>query len=77
MTEEKHEHVPQCPYCGSENVYGISRVVGYLSRINNWNKSKTAEFRDRQKGNYAVPQTAKAVNEKFDSKTLTQKASAA
>ena len=43
---------------------------------NNWNKSKTAEFKDRQKGNYSVPQSAKAVEAKFDAKELTQKASA-
>jgi len=43
-----------CPNCGSKNVYGVSRVVGYFSRINNWNKSKQAEFKARQKGNYDI-----------------------
>lgn len=43
----------RCKYCKSENVYGISRVVGYFSRLDNWNASKVAEFKDRQKGNYA------------------------
>ena len=46
----------KCPRCGSKNVYGISRVVGYCSRINNWNKSKQAEFKSRQKGNYDLAQ---------------------
>lgn len=41
-----------CPRCGSSNVYGISRVVGYFSVIDNWNKSKQAELKRRQKGNY-------------------------
>ena len=41
-----------CPDCGSENVYGISRVVGYFSVIGNWNISKQAELKRRQKGNY-------------------------
>lgn len=41
-----------CPYCSSENVYGISRVVGYFSVIDNWNNSKKAEFVNRQKGTY-------------------------
>ena len=43
---------PSCPHCHSENVYGISRVVGYFSEIDNWNKSKKAEFKQRQQGNY-------------------------
>ena len=43
---------PYCPKCGSENVYGISRVVGYFSVIDNWNRSKQAELKRRQKGNY-------------------------
>jgi len=41
-----------CPLCGSSDVYGISRIVGYFSEIDNWNKSKQAEFKRRQKGNY-------------------------
>ena len=43
-----------CKHCGSHNVYGISRVVGFYSKIDDWNKSKTAEFRDRQKGTYTI-----------------------
>ncbi|MCF6157194.1 MAG: anaerobic ribonucleoside-triphosphate reductase [wastewater metagenome] len=43
-----------CRYCGSRNVYGVSRIVGYFSRINNWNKSKIGELADRHKGNYTV-----------------------
>ncbi|TFF85213.1 hypothetical protein EU523_00210 [Candidatus Heimdallarchaeota archaeon] len=46
------DNVPRCPYCGSTNVYGISRVVGYFSIIDNWNKSKKAELKRRQEGNY-------------------------
>lgn len=44
----------KCGHCGSDNVYGISRVVGYFSKIENWNKSKRAELSDRQKGGYDV-----------------------
>ena len=36
-----------------KDVIHISRVVGYYSRIHNWNKSKLAELKDRQKGQYA------------------------
>ena len=53
--KQKHIHAdgePHCPYCMSENVYGISRVVGYFSVIDNWNASKRAEFKERQKGKY-------------------------
>lgn len=34
-------------------VLGITRIVGYYSRVVNWNSSKTAELRDRRKGNYS------------------------
>ncbi len=54
LTQSEEELKPLCPHCGSENVFGISRVVGYYSKIENWNKSKKAEFRDRRKGNYSV-----------------------
>ncbi|MBI5574714.1 MAG: anaerobic ribonucleoside-triphosphate reductase [Elusimicrobia bacterium] len=43
-----------CARCGSQNVYGITRIVGYYSRISNWNKSKIGELQDRHKGNYVV-----------------------
>jgi len=42
----------RCGHCQSENVDGITRVVGYFSRITNWNRSKLGELRDRRKGNY-------------------------
>ncbi|MCK5699182.1 MAG: hypothetical protein KAH93_05000 [Candidatus Aenigmarchaeota archaeon] len=57
ITNEKdtpETNTAQCPHCGSTNVYGMSRVVGYYSKINNWNKSKKAEFADRQKGTYKI-----------------------
>jgi anaerobic ribonucleoside-triphosphate reductase len=47
-------NVARCKHCGSTNVYGISRVVGFFSKIEDWNKSKRAEFKDRQKGKYSV-----------------------
>jgi ribonucleoside-triphosphate reductase len=43
-----------CSRCGSVNIYGVTRIVGYFSRIENWNKSKLGELADRHKGNYAV-----------------------
>lgn len=33
---------------------GVTRIVGYYSRIVNWNKSKIGELKDRHKGKYSV-----------------------
>ena len=33
----------------------LSRIVGYYSRVRNWNSSKIAELHDRQAGNYGIP----------------------
>lgn len=35
-------------------LFGITRIVGYYSRINNWNRSKKAELADRHMGNYKL-----------------------
>ena len=48
----------RCDFCGSGNVYGMTRIVGYFSRISNWNNSKLAELRDRHRGNYSVSGSA-------------------
>jgi len=37
-----------------DSLQHMTRVVGYYSRVNNWNKSKQGELKDRQSGNYAV-----------------------
>ncbi|TET42537.1 MAG: hypothetical protein E3J63_00610, partial [Elusimicrobia bacterium] len=44
----------KCSHCGSTEVYGITRIVGYFSRVSNWNKSKLGELSDRHKGNYSL-----------------------
>lgn len=36
-----------CPRCDSDNVYGITRIVGYYSKVPTWNKGKAAELKDR------------------------------
>ncbi|MGR3318455.1 MAG: hypothetical protein ACUZ8O_08230 [Candidatus Anammoxibacter sp.] len=33
---------------------GVTRIVGYFSRVNNWNRSKIGELRDRRAGEYSV-----------------------
>ena len=44
-----------CPQCGSHNVAGETRVVGYFSKVQNWNKSKRyGELVARQRGWYSV-----------------------
>ena len=37
----------RCRDCGSENVYGITRIVGYFSKITTWNRGKLGELKDR------------------------------
>lgn len=36
------------------DVIHIMRVVGYFSRVQNWNKSKKGELRGRHAGNYSI-----------------------
>ncbi|MCP4650196.1 MAG: anaerobic ribonucleoside-triphosphate reductase [PVC group bacterium] len=43
-----------CGHCDSSDIYNITRIVGYFSRVNNWNPSKLAELDDRHKGDYKV-----------------------
>ena len=52
--ETSTQLIPRCSNCGSTKVYGMSRVVGYFSKIENWNASKRAEFKSRQKGIYSI-----------------------
>ncbi|MBR9675874.1 hypothetical protein GOV05_02590 [Candidatus Woesearchaeota archaeon] len=43
-----------CGNCGSNNTFGITRIVGYYSIIENWNESKKAELVDRKRGSYRL-----------------------
>lgn len=36
------------------HLVGVTRIVGYYSRVNNWNKSKIGELHDRHRGDYSV-----------------------
>jgi len=38
---------PSCPYCGSEDVDGITRITGYFTKVSSWNKGKIGELRNR------------------------------
>jgi anaerobic ribonucleoside-triphosphate reductase len=45
----------KCPACNSTKVMGETRVVGYFSKVQNWNKSKRfGELVARRRGNYAI-----------------------
>lgn len=37
-----------------KNVSHMTRIVGYYSKVENWNKSKLSELKDRHKGNYGI-----------------------
>jgi ribonucleoside-triphosphate reductase len=54
MINKKQDKTIICKHCGSTNVYGISRVVGYFSRVDQWNKSKIGELKARQRGDYSI-----------------------
>ena len=44
-----------CPECGSSEVVGETRVVGYFSKVQNWNKSKRyGELLARHAGRYNI-----------------------
>lgn len=40
-------------------LFGVTRIVGYYSRISNWNKSKIGELHNRHEGNYKLKNIAK------------------
>jgi ribonucleoside-triphosphate reductase len=39
----------ECPICMSEDVYGITRIVGYYSKVSTWNKGKIGELKERRR----------------------------
>lgn len=49
----------RCPECGSTEVVGETRVVGYFSKVQNWNKSKRyGELLARHTGKYTIIEAA-------------------
>ena len=38
----------------------ITRIVGYYSHVENWNRSKLGELEDRRRGNYALEEALPA-----------------
>ena len=43
---------------GGRNITRMSRIVGYYSRIDNWNPSKIGELKDRRRGEYGIGASA-------------------
>ena len=41
-----------------KDVRQVTRIVGYFSRVGNWNKSKLGELKDRHAGDYRVNSSA-------------------
>jgi ribonucleoside-triphosphate reductase (formate) len=39
----------ECPLCGSTDTYGITRIVGYYSKVSTWNKGKLGELAERNR----------------------------
>ena len=50
-----------CEECGSENISRVTRIVGYYSVVENWNKSKKEELKARQRGTYFVEKEKSSV----------------
>ena len=38
----------KCPCCGSNRVEHMTRVTGFFSKVEGWNKGKMAELEDRR-----------------------------
>jgi len=49
-----------CPLCDSDDVYGITRIVGYFSKVSTWNKGKIAEIKDRTRTNLEEDKSGKS-----------------
>lgn len=38
----------KCPNCGSTNIERMTRVTGFFSKVEGWNRGKIAELKDRR-----------------------------
>jgi len=46
---EETTSLGKCPCCGSTHVEAMTRVTGFFSKVNSWNKGKIGELKDRGK----------------------------
>lgn len=51
------KYMDNCPCCGSKNVEHVTRVTGFFSKVEGWNKGKIGELNDRKardNGHFAI-----------------------
>jgi hypothetical protein len=55
-TESRAQNFADVVACEKNPIqlHGITRIVGYYSRVHNWNKSKVGELRERNQKHYAL-----------------------
>ena len=39
--------IDKCPLCGSEKIDKFDRIIGYMTRIRNWNEGRQIEQKTR------------------------------
>lgn len=42
-----------CPFCGSPDLEGMTRITGYYSKVSSLNRGKVAELRDRREASFS------------------------
>jgi ribonucleoside-triphosphate reductase len=53
----------ECPACKSKNIYNLSKITGYFSKISGWTKGKLAELKDRVRVDFNMPKFISNDNE--------------
>ncbi len=63
---------PQCVYCGSTQIEGITRITGYFTKVSSWNKGKLGELRDRYRnpGYFSDPEAFTRKTEPENAQTI-------
>ncbi|UCC66721.1 MAG: anaerobic ribonucleoside-triphosphate reductase [Deltaproteobacteria bacterium] len=54
-----------CPYCGSEDIDGITRITGYFTKISSWNKGKLGELKERYRNQGFMKKKPEAAEVEF------------
>lgn len=43
----ENHNIDKCPVCGNEKIYKYTRIIGYLTRIDNWSQGRQIEQKTR------------------------------